>query len=61
LVPAQFAPMISRAAQRWSVSAALLAAQLYGQSLARSRTYVRIERVACLEQPPHQDRARSCT
>jgi hypothetical protein len=31
-VPAQFAPMISRAAQRWSVSAALLAAQLYAES-----------------------------
>jgi Transglycosylase SLT domain/D-alanyl-D-alanine carboxypeptidase/Putative Flp pilus-assembly TadE/G-like len=31
-VPARFAPMISRAAQRWSVSAALLAAQLYAES-----------------------------
>jgi hypothetical protein len=31
-VPAQFAPMISRAAQRWSVSATLLAAQLYAES-----------------------------
>jgi soluble lytic murein transglycosylase-like protein len=31
-VPAAFAPMISRAAQRWSVSAALLAAQLYAES-----------------------------
>jgi hypothetical protein len=40
-VPARFAPMISRAAQRWSVSAALLAAQLYAESnfnpFARSR------------------------
>jgi hypothetical protein len=31
-VPARFAPAISRAAQRWSVSAALLAAQLYAES-----------------------------
>jgi hypothetical protein len=31
-VPAQFASPISRAAQRWSVSAALLAAQLYAES-----------------------------
>ena len=31
-VPAQFAPAISRAAQRWSVSGALLAAQLYAES-----------------------------
>jgi hypothetical protein len=31
-VPARFAPAISRAAQRWSVSAALLAAQLYVES-----------------------------
>jgi D-alanyl-D-alanine carboxypeptidase-like protein/transglycosylase-like protein with SLT domain len=31
-VPARFAPMINRAAQRWSVSAALLAAQLYAES-----------------------------
>jgi hypothetical protein len=31
-VPARFAPMISRAAQRWSVSAALLAAQIYAES-----------------------------
>jgi hypothetical protein len=31
-VPSQFAPMIARAAQRWSVSAALLAAQLYAES-----------------------------
>ena len=31
-VPAQFAPAISRAAQRWSVSGALLAAQLYVES-----------------------------
>src|SRR3954468_17304759 len=40
-VPARFAPVISRAAQRWSVSAALLAAQLYAESnfnpFARSR------------------------
>jgi hypothetical protein len=40
-VPARFAPMIARAAQRWSVSAALLAAQLYAESnfnpFARSR------------------------
>jgi Transglycosylase SLT domain/D-alanyl-D-alanine carboxypeptidase/Putative Flp pilus-assembly TadE/G-like len=40
-VPARFAPMISRASQRWSVSAALLAAQLYAESnfnpFARSR------------------------
>ncbi|MDO8186649.1 transglycosylase SLT domain-containing protein [Conexibacter sp. JD483] len=31
-VPAQFAPAISAAAQRWNVSAALLAAQLYAES-----------------------------
>jgi hypothetical protein len=31
-VPARFAPAIDRAAQRWSVSAALLAAQLYAES-----------------------------
>jgi soluble lytic murein transglycosylase-like protein len=31
-VPARFAPMINRAAQRWSVSATLLAAQLYAES-----------------------------
>ncbi|HEV7846449.1 MAG TPA: transglycosylase SLT domain-containing protein [Thermoleophilaceae bacterium] len=31
-VPARFAPMIIRAAQRWSVSAHLLAAQLYAES-----------------------------
>jgi hypothetical protein len=31
-VPTRFAPMISRAAQRWSVSATLLAAQLYAES-----------------------------
>jgi soluble lytic murein transglycosylase-like protein len=31
-IPARFAPAISRAAQRWSVSAALLAAQLYAES-----------------------------
>jgi len=31
-VPARFAPAISRAAQRWSVSGALLAAQLYEES-----------------------------
>jgi transglycosylase-like protein with SLT domain/D-alanyl-D-alanine carboxypeptidase-like protein len=31
-VPARFAPMIARAAQRWSVSATLLAAQLYAES-----------------------------
>ena len=31
-VPAQFAPTINRAAQRWSVSATLLAAQLYAES-----------------------------
>ncbi len=31
-VPARFAPMIARAAQRWNVSAALLAAQLYAES-----------------------------
>jgi hypothetical protein len=40
-VPARFAPMIARAAQRWSVSATLLAAQLYAESnfnpFARSR------------------------
>jgi transglycosylase-like protein with SLT domain/D-alanyl-D-alanine carboxypeptidase-like protein len=40
-VPARFAPAISRAAQRWSVSSALLAAQLYAEShfnpFARSR------------------------
>jgi hypothetical protein len=31
-VPARFAPMIARAAQRWSVSAQLLAAQIYAES-----------------------------
>ena len=31
-VPARFAPAINRAAQRWSVSAVLLAAQLYAES-----------------------------
>jgi hypothetical protein len=31
-VPERFAPAINRAAQRWSVSAALLAAQLYAES-----------------------------
>ncbi len=31
-VPDQYAPMLSRAAQRWNVSAALLAAQLYAES-----------------------------
>jgi soluble lytic murein transglycosylase-like protein len=31
-VPARYAPAISRAAQRWSVSGALLAAQLYVES-----------------------------
>jgi hypothetical protein len=31
-VPARFAPMIIRAAQRWSVSAHLLAAQIYAES-----------------------------
>jgi hypothetical protein len=31
-VPARFAPALNRAAQRWSVSAALLAAQLYAES-----------------------------
>jgi hypothetical protein len=40
-VPARYAPMIARAAQRWGVSAQLLAAQLYAESnfnpFARSR------------------------
>ena len=31
-VPARYAPAIARAAQRWNVSAALLAAQLYAES-----------------------------
>ena len=31
-VPRRFAPAINRAAQRWSVSAALLAAQLFAES-----------------------------
>lgn len=31
-VPARYAPMIARAAQRWSVSAQLLAAQIYAES-----------------------------
>jgi Transglycosylase SLT domain len=31
-VPARFAPMINRAAMRWSVSAALLSAQIYAES-----------------------------
>jgi hypothetical protein len=31
-VPAQFAPLLARAAQRWNVSATLLAAQLYAES-----------------------------
>jgi hypothetical protein len=40
-VPAQYAPILSTAAQRWNVSATLLAAQLYAESnfnpFARSR------------------------
>jgi hypothetical protein len=40
-VPARFAPMLARAAQRWNVSATLLAAQIYAEStfnpFARSR------------------------
>ena len=40
-VPARFAPMLTHAAQRWNVSAALLAAQIYAESsfnpFARSR------------------------
>ena len=40
-VPSQFAPMLTRAAQRWNVSATLLAAQIYAEStfnpFARSR------------------------
>jgi soluble lytic murein transglycosylase-like protein len=31
-VPAQFAPAIARAAQRWNISAALISAQLYAES-----------------------------
>ena len=31
-VPERFAPLLARAAQRWNVSAALLAAQLYAES-----------------------------
>jgi soluble lytic murein transglycosylase-like protein len=31
-VPAEFAPVLARAAQRWNVSATLLAAQLYAES-----------------------------
>jgi hypothetical protein len=31
-VPAEFAPALARAAQRWNVSAALLAAQIYAES-----------------------------
>ena len=31
-VPSRFAPMLARAAQRWNVSAALLAAQIYAES-----------------------------
>ena len=31
-VPPRFAPMLARAAQRWNVSAALLAAQIYAES-----------------------------
>jgi hypothetical protein len=31
-VPARYAPILARAAQRWNVSAALLAAQLYAES-----------------------------
>ncbi|MBJ7332172.1 MAG: transglycosylase SLT domain-containing protein [Solirubrobacteraceae bacterium] len=31
-VPARFAPMLSKAAQRWNVGAALLAAQIYAES-----------------------------
>ena len=31
-VPARFAPLLARAAQRWNVSAALLAAQIYAES-----------------------------
>jgi soluble lytic murein transglycosylase-like protein len=40
-VPARFAPILTRAAQRWNVSATLLAAQIYAEStfnpFARSR------------------------
>jgi soluble lytic murein transglycosylase-like protein len=40
-VPARFAPILARAAQRWNVSATLLAAQIYAEStfnpFARSR------------------------
>ena len=40
-VPARYAPAITRAAQRWSVSAAVLSAQIYAESyfnpFARSR------------------------
>jgi hypothetical protein len=40
-VPARFAPLLTRAAQRWNVSATLLAAQIYAESsfnpFARSR------------------------
>jgi hypothetical protein len=32
LVPARYAPMLARAAQRWNVSATLLAAQIYAES-----------------------------
>jgi Transglycosylase SLT domain/D-alanyl-D-alanine carboxypeptidase len=31
-VPAEYAPLLARAAQRWNISAALLAAQLYAES-----------------------------
>jgi soluble lytic murein transglycosylase-like protein len=31
-VPAQYAPILNRAAQRWNVSATLLAAQIYAES-----------------------------
>ena len=31
-MPARFAPLLARAAQRWNVSAALLAAQIYAES-----------------------------
>src|SRR3712207_7078288 len=37
-VPARFAPAISRAAQRWNVGAALLAAQLYAESRSEEHT-----------------------
>ena len=55
-VPGRFAPVIVRAAQRWSVSAQLLAAQLYAESAStRSPAHPRAPRASrssCPGPPP---------